>query len=62
MLNVRRFLYIFITCLISAYGAYFAYRSFLEGTVFNVVAGVLICVVGLVGLYGTFFSKPRDQA
>ncbi|SFK01121.1 hypothetical protein SAMN04488518_101749 [Pseudovibrio ascidiaceicola] len=60
MRNFRKVLYVLITCFISAYGAYFAYTSFYEGTLFNVIAGALICTVGIIGLYGTFRGNPQD--
>ncbi|GHB24161.1 hypothetical protein GCM10007094_10250 [Pseudovibrio japonicus] len=59
MRNFRKVLYVLITCFLSAYGAYFAYSSFYQGTLFNVVAGVFICAVGIIGLYGTFRGNGK---
>ncbi|SDR22201.1 hypothetical protein [Pseudovibrio sp. Tun.PSC04-5.I4] len=60
MRNFRNILYVSVTCFLSGYGAYFAYTAFYQGSVFNVIAGTLICLVGVFGLYGTFFGKPND--
>ncbi|EEA95015.1 hypothetical protein SAMN05444141_103764 [Pseudovibrio denitrificans] len=61
MRNFRKVLYVLITCFISGYGAYFAYTAFYDGTLFNVIAGLLISAVGIVGLYGTFRGKTQDN-
>ncbi|QUS56223.1 hypothetical protein [Pseudovibrio brasiliensis] len=61
MRNFRKVLYILITCFISGYGAYFAYTAFFEGTLFNVIAGLLISAVGIVGLFGTCRGKTQDN-
>ncbi len=61
MRRFRKLLYMLIICFVTAYGAYFAYTSFYQGTLFNVIAGLFICAVGLIGMTSTLRGKKQND-